>query len=212
MALRERDRRLSKADTINRQLRKDLYDYEQDIKAALKKHDSALQDLQVLEQRIGEKEVEIELLKEESSSLRSYIANSSFAREPVHQDSYYTDNIDGLNHFIQSAVAKTFKSKPSQDLSEEAGNQILDILSKLGEPGKGTVKVLSKLSIWEMHKHTTRRIMLVRHITALFLWEKVFTPFAFGLEKNLSYNFLAIEDYLSSCGSLNSTTLIVHRF
>jgi hypothetical protein len=151
-----------------------------------------------LKTQIAAKEEENEVLKQDNTALRSVIANSKSALAAVHEESHYVEHLDGLNHFIQSSVAKAFKSNSNQNLSEEAGNKVLDILSKINPYGGTTVKTLSHATIWTLHKTGRKRIVVVRHIIALFLWSSVFDPFAFGLEKSVSDNLRLVEDSLLS--------------
>jgi hypothetical protein len=150
---------------------------------------------------MSEKEAEILFLKEDNSNLRGMIDEMKSANAVVHEDAHYIKLLESLNGTILSSVAKAFKSSCQQDLSEEAGNKILDTLSRIDPWGKQTVEALSlsKVTIWAFHKDAKKRMVLVRHIIALFLWESVFDPFAFGLEKTVSHNLRTIEkDILSS--------------
>lgn len=156
----------------------------------------------ILANEIASKSEQNELLKQDNATLRAVIANSKSSAAPCHEESYYVEHLDGLNHLIQSSVAKAFKQSCNQNLSEEAGNTVLDIISSIDPWGKQTVETLSRVTIWTLHKDARKRIALVRHIIALFLWDSVFDPFAFGLEKNISENLRAVEDNLSS-GSIH---------
>lgn len=152
----------------------------------------------LLKRQIAETVEQNDLLKEDNTALRSVIANSKATLSAVHEESHYIGHLDGLNHFIQSSVAKAYKSNSNENLSEEAGLKVLDILSKIDPHGRKTVETLSHATIWTLHKTGRKRIGLVRHIIALFLWSSVFNPFAFGLEKSISDNLRIVEDSLLS--------------
>jgi regulator of replication initiation timing len=198
------------------QLLQTLHDYRRELSTAneqidhLRRHDKQSRQLQsdtekqfhstndLLKRQIAETVEENVLLKQDNTALRSVIANSKATLSAVHEESHYVGHLDGLNHLIQSSVAKAFKSNSNQNLSEEAGNKVLDILSEIDPHGRKTVETLSHTTIWTLHKTGRKRIGVVRHIIALFLWSSVFNPFAFGLEKSVSDNLRIVEDSLLS--------------
>jgi hypothetical protein len=139
-------------------------------------------------------------------SLRTYIANLKIADAQTKDDAYYIDNLQGLNRMTESSVASVFIDNPSpRKLSKEAGLEILGILSEFVPSGRFTARLLQEPTydtIWTLHQDPRKRVAFARHLIALFLWDRVFKPFAFGLPLEQSTILKEIEKYIVRNGAL----------
>ena len=148
-------------------------------------------------------------------SLRKYIANMKIAQAPGHDDAYYIDKLQGLNRLIESTVAAIFVDPRRQRvLSKEDGLEFLAALTKFTPFGSNTAKLLKTENfdtIWSLHEEARKRVAIARHIVMLFLWEHVFTPFAFGLSEERSTMLRHIESYLLANGNVISKSKLIHR-
>ena len=125
-------------------------------------------------------------LKRRNSSLCTQIAALSSAPGQRREDAYYTQPLNMLNQMIQGWVARVFKGQSVLELSEESELYVLAILKDpaLRPHGTKTAELLSLGrfgTIRTIFQNSRRRMVLVRHIVALFLWGYVFDRFVFGL-------------------------------
>jgi len=159
--------------------------------------------LQAREHLINSQALENTQLKETITSFNTYIANLNRAQEAVHQDSTYIEQLDTLNHFTQSSLASMFKWSCEHELSEEAAHNVCAFLNEIEPYGKSTLDILTRygVTISDLHEDSTTRIILIRHIIALFLWKNVFRPFVFGLDENLSRNMRTLENNIFLSGN-----------
>lgn len=138
-----------------------------------------------------------------NASLNMYISNLNRAQAVVQQDSDYVDELDTLNHNIQRSIASMFKWSCDRNLPEEAEAKVISALIEFEPFGKKTLEMLGRcgVTIPALHKDSTTRIVLIRHLIALFLLDKVFQPFAFGLDTNVNKNMSAVEDAVFASGT-----------
>lgn len=155
-----------------------------------------------LEKHIETIELENLNLKSDIDSLRTYISNTKKAPSPTHVESYYVERLDQLNQFISSKVADLCKADASKTyrISAQAGSGVLDALAEHKPHGKRASVVLSRGLIWSLHNDPRRRIAVMRHIVAFFLWIHVFRVYAFSLDIMTSDALTEIEDSICSMG------------
>ena len=160
--------------------------------------------LQSLEDDIVKLETNRRAFEADNNTLRSYISSMKTPQVQLKDDSYYCDNLQGLNRLIQSRVAKLFiDSRCLKTLSKKGGLKILQVLSEIPPLGSYTATLLQTPeydSIWTLQKDARKRIAFGRHLIALFLWHNVFAPFAFGLSVDESNRWRNIEDYILANG------------
>ena len=127
-----------------------------------------------------------EILKQRNSSLCTRLAALSSPPGQRREDAHYTQPLNMLNQMIQGWVARIFKGQSVLELSEESEVYVLAILKDpaLNPHGTQTAELLSHGrfgTIRTIFQNSRRRMVLVRHIIALFLWGYVFDRFVFGL-------------------------------
>lgn len=156
--------------------------------------------IQALEDHIMQLETRRIELEREIEKHRFYIANIKIVEEQMRTDTYYFENLQGLNQSIQLLVADLFIDvrKP---LSNEAGLRVLKILAGIPVHGGRITTVLEK-TLWHAYDDQVKRVAFVRHIFALFLWDAVFHPLAFGLSAEESVKLRKLEDHMIANGIL----------
>lgn len=141
-------------------------------------------------------------LEKDNEELRAYIATMRSAQGPIHDDGYYVQGVERLNYQIQSWVVKITKSISDTRLSYNTPDKIIKALENLGENGEETVEILKsgRTSLQRLYEQPRTRIALIRHVIALFFYDRIFYPFAFGLEEEQSDQLWDIQDGIFSQG------------
>jgi hypothetical protein len=124
------------------------------------------------------------------------------AAGPINDDGYYVQGVERLNYQIQSWVVKMTKSVPDKRISHRNSDRILEGLEELGETSEETLEMLrsEETSLQRLYEQPRTRIALVRHVIALFFFDRIFNPFAFGLEEDISDQLWSIQDGIFSQG------------
>lgn len=175
-----------------------LHDRERELEE-LRANFSALQGshgrtLKALEDHIANLETNRIIFENDNQTLRAYVSNMKAAQTQLRTDLYYIDRLQGLNRQIQDWVANNFIEIPKkQRLTEQAGAELLGMLSKIFPHGNKT-SFLLKEKITKAHEEPDKRVALARHIFALYLWERVFSPLVFGLSQEESKIYRMIEE------------------
>jgi hypothetical protein len=141
-------------------------------------------------------------LEKDNEELRAYIATMRSAQGPIHDDGYYVQGIERLNYQIQSWVVKMTKSVSNTQISYYNAESILKGLEELGDNGEETLDMLrsGNTSLQKLYSQPRTRIALVRHVIALFFFDRIFDPFAFGLDEDKSELLWDIQDGIFSQG------------
>ena len=130
------------------------------------------------------------------SELRTHMYAKGMAHSPRHPDSYYVDKFRSLNGLIEQKLLDFSEDHSGHSLSEALGNSFLRYLEKLGLEGQKTHGLLtrkkSKYSLQAFYKEEHLRDLLLRHVTALYLFHRVFKPFAAGISSEISEVFSGI--------------------
>lgn len=125
------------------------------------------------------------LLEKDNEELRAYIATMRSSQGPVHDDGYYVQATDRLNSQIQSWVRNHPRIFSHPYISHEKAREVFKILETLGENGEESLEYLrsGNSSLQILYKQSRSRIAIIRHIIALFLFQRIFHPFAAGLDE-----------------------------
>ena len=126
------------------------------------------------------------MLKQRNTSLCSRIATLCPPPGQLREDVQYSQPLNYLSQTIRLWVASVFIARSPEGLSHEAEDFIL---AKLKDPvlephGMQTAILLSSGrlgTIRAIYQNPRRRMILIRHIIALFLWGYVFDRFTFPL-------------------------------
>jgi len=134
-------------------------------------------------------------LQLECTELRNHIFTVGTGRAPLQTDEYYISKFKQLKGAIEQEMVDLSEQYTDRDLSETAQAKVLEHIAQLGSRGVESCAVLTsrKYSIDFLYRNDELRNSLLRHVTALFLFDKVFEPFAFGISAELSDGLKTIE-------------------
>jgi hypothetical protein len=178
---------------INETLKKDIHQEQ------LRFHDYQ----QRSEQRIQILNDVAEKLKLENEAFRAQIFTMGSGRGPLKEENYYIQVFNSLNSVIDQGVLRLVR-QAKHLLSDTAPNEILALISDLGDHGKQSATFLatsSKYSVPALYSQVPLRLALIRHVVALFLVHRVFEPYGFGLSQEFSEGLNYVEKDLLSNGS-----------
>lgn len=116
---------------------------------------------------------------------------------PIREDSHYARTFNMINQSIWSWVPE-ITEECNGEVSVQGEKELLRILKspEFDPHGTRTARLLSKNRFKEIVESRPRRMALVRHCIALFLWAFVFRPLAFGLSEQDSERQRRIEGYM----------------
>lgn len=155
-----------------------------------------------LEAEVERLKAKIVGLRFDNEDLRRYIVKMENDIQPLQDEEYYIQMFDELKSEVENWVAKQGKSNAGPALSPSDEGRLFQIISDLGSSGRKSVEFLSQnnfCTVW--YANTRSRIQLLRHIVAIFLFEKIFKPFAAGLPTKFSEALVWIGDDVISRGS-----------
>lgn len=177
----------------------DIKDISAELQNVQNSYDSLLlkydKDMQKCQGEINTIKKENQEVTKDNHVLRAYIDSLSTAQELIHGDDLYTRRFNDLKNDISSWVAKRSKRHSNLHPSPAVYSQLLDKVKGLGDHGKHTEQFIRRI-IHELYTGKETRIPFLRNIIALFLFEQVFNPFAFGLECDLSNYLKYLEKQL----------------
>jgi hypothetical protein len=142
-------------------------------------------------------------LKKDNTLLRAQIADMSGAQEPLREEKYYILEFSQIGMDIDSWAAKETRTMSKQPLSESDSLQLLSSLHTCGAHG-------TKAAEWfggkdkRFFEERRNRIALIRHVTAIVLFDRVFDRFALALKPEFSEYLKSIEKELCTTGFLLS--------
>jgi hypothetical protein len=171
------------------------------LTSTLKELEEAQQQLRELENQkqslisvMNELRDDCKQLSNDNTSLRTQILSMRSPQDPVHDDAYYSRRLVQLNEMIKSWVASLFKFKKiDHDIQNAEEKRLVRLLEFAN--GEGPSTSYMKGSIRDMLHVPRKRIALVRHLLAIYLFQMVFTKFCFGLQPKAE---LVIRQIMSS--------------
>lgn len=150
---------------------------------------------------------ECKKLETSVSELRSHMYAKGMAHSPRHPDSYYVDKFRSLNGLIEQKLLDFSEDHSGYPLSDALRHKFLRYLEKLGPEGQKTHGLLtrkkSQYSLQVFYREEHLRELLLRHVTALYLFRRVFKPFAAGISPEISEVFSAILEEEKKRGIAN---------
>ena len=131
---------------------------------------------------ILDKNNQIKILRNDNQSLRMYIDSMRNAQEPIRGEEKYTQAFEDLNNKITSWILT--QSKKNADVTLKDANIRTAIMTKIKSFGKYGVHTATQIepTLQQLYASKKTRAPLIRHILALFLFDRVFDPFAFALK------------------------------
>ena len=134
--------------------------------------------------------------------LRSQIYSMATGRGTANDDDHYARNFIELKYLIETEMLKLSRAHNGHVLSDDVPDMVFEKLMALGETGENCRKVLAskEYSIPFLYSQGIWRHALLRHVVALFLFERVFQPFAFGLPPAVSIAFQVVDSNILANG------------
>ena len=162
------------------------------------------EEIRQLQASIQSEEQKSAAIQKNNSDLRSLIGRMSKVQEPLRGEDHYIKLFDDLKNDIDSWVAGHSKKNANASLRPQVPSTILVKLGALGEHGQHTTEFLRLPHLLQLYSGKKTRIPLIRHVVALYLFDQIFEPFAFGLTRDSSKNMIDIEDQLFKQGAFFS--------
>ena len=124
---------------------------------------------------------EIKRSEENNQSLRRYIDSTRNAQEPLRGENKYVQDFEDLNNKITLWIGAQSKKNANATLQINTRTAILTKTKSFGNYGVHTATQIEH-SLKELYVSKKTRAPLVRHILSLFLFDRIFYPFAFALK------------------------------
>ena len=140
---------------------------------------------------------ELETLRQE---LHSQMFTKGMNKNPQQVDDYYVKGFDRLRYSIEDRIGGLAFDNAEQALTETGAAQLLKYLRQLGPHGENSCEAFRSL-LSHLYEDDEFRILLVRHVVALFLLHRIFEPFVFGIQPKISNLLCRIKDDLKYNGN-----------
>lgn len=167
--------------------------------------DTLVQKYDLLNQELQKLRVENLNIRTDNEELRAQLVSLQKWHGPLQGEEYYTELFKALNSEIGGAIAGQVKKVSRQAPLEVPDWEILSTrIAELGNSGVTSVTFLNSTGsnvIDLLFSSGASRIAFIRHIIALFLYERVFEPFAFGLSGPFSETLKVIQQKSISQGA-----------
>lgn len=154
-------------------------------------------------------------LQLQNEEFRAQIFAMGTGGGPLNDEEFYSTNWEELKCLVEKQIVKLSKAQVKQTLPEAEQTKILHRLSKLGPRGVKCADFLRSdgHSLQKLYNENHWRHSLLRHIVALFLLDRVFEPFAFGISQELSdgLKFVEKDAKVRGCALHRSTTNCIER-
>jgi chromosome segregation ATPase len=136
----------------------------------------------------------------DNARLRRDIVNMDNDLNPLREEDFYIQSFREIRTDIESWVV-THAIDITEALSKNEEQYLLQHLSSVGPKSKTAADFLGKKSLARsLYKNPRCRIPLIRYIIALFLFDQIFEPFAFGFTPQFSQVLLWIDADIVSYG------------
>ena len=141
-----------------------------------------------------------DILDKDNDLLRTQIASTSCAQEPLREEQFYVSQFDQIRMEIESWAAKETRGKVLEPVTTTCQDTVIAMLVVCGDHGKLAGDLLrSASSLFGENRRT--RIALIRHATAVWLYSMMFDRFAFGFNSKMSDQFKNVETTIYSQSS-----------
>jgi len=152
------------------------------------------------------------------AELRTHMYAKGMSHSPRHPDQYYVDKFARLNGLLEQGLADFSEDNSDKFLTDIGADNLLRYLQQLKPEGPKTYDLLtnrkSRYPLHEIYKDDHLRVLLLRHVAALYLLHRVFKPFASGISTNISDFFTSILETEKKRGifPLRKSALLGGRF
>ena len=133
---------------------------------------------------------EVEIVTGQNCKLRDVIVEIGSDLTPRHDEGYYIDYFEEINRHIQEWMVRRDWSMTPEELPKGAAKKILKAFATLGKYCKESSELLAyKDSLRFCYRNDGRRVQMIRHILAAFLFDNILEPFVFGVPPQFSETF-----------------------
>jgi hypothetical protein len=137
-------------------------------------------------------------LKNDNVLLRAQIADMSSGQEPLREENYYVLEFRQIGMDVDSWAAKETRTMSKKPLSEADCKQLFSELYKSGEHGRKAAEGFEAKT--KLFQERRNRIVLIRHVIAIILFDRIFDVFTFGFKRDYADYFKDIEAQLCRNG------------
>lgn len=140
-------------------------------------------------------------LKTDNEAFRAQIFSMGSGRGPLREENHYIHNFESLKTAIDQGVLKLSRANSAATTPPP---EILATISKLGEHGERSAAYFSKSkyhTLPALYSQSQWRLAVIRHVVALFLIDRVFEPYVFGVSQEFSKGLKCIENDVLERGS-----------
>ena len=130
-------------------------------------------------------------LEEDNKLLREQITITS-TQEPIQEGYWFIRQFDLIGMEIESWVAKQTVETPAERIPKADREMLVRQISSWSETGRDAAEFIQG-QLKDNYRGPKKKIRLIRHIIAIFLFEHVFDRFAFGLSSGESNYFKSLE-------------------
>ena len=170
-------------------------------------NDEKDRQIQILHQESQTNMAEIASLREDNERIRSQIYAMDRAVAPIRGEEYYLLMFQDLRGDFENWVVRNAKAEKQQKLSEADAASLLAIISKSRAEGTVTSKFLrSNQMLREWYSNVRSRMVLIRHIVSMFIFDHVFEPIVFGLSPDAARALVWMENDILSQGLIPTQT------
>ena len=163
-----------------------------------------------LEKEVAKLNAQMVGLRHDNDEIRSYIIKMESDLLPVRDEEYYIQLFEGIKSEVEMWSAKHGKSNAGATLSQEHEDRLFDAIANLGNSGTASVNFLRAnprfFRAW--YSNARSLIQLIRHVIAVFLYDKIFEPFAAGLPTEFSKSLVWIGNDVIQHGFFPLAALI----
>jgi predicted nucleic acid-binding Zn-ribbon protein len=167
------------------------------LENSIQGYQSEIQALKAENKSLNEK---VKSTAADNARLRRDIVNMENDLNPLREEDFYIQGFREIKTDIEMWAA-TYASNDIKGLSANEETFLLQNISTIGPRGKASADILSKKNVAQkLYKNARCRIPFVRHIIALFLYDNIFEPFAFGFTSSFSQVLSWIDSDIVSYG------------
>lgn len=131
---------------------------------------------------IEQAKAEIVSVREDNELIRAQIYNTDRAIGPKNSEEHYIQSFQELSGDFENWVVRNSRAEKQQKLTKEDETNLLGLTSDLGLYGQEISKFLGSNGILkEWYSKPRSRIVLIRHIAAMFIYAQIFEPPVLGL-------------------------------
>jgi hypothetical protein len=171
---------------------------------------------QILQEDIGaEREAsgkKIAELEAQIKEFRTQVFEMGSGHGPIKTEEYYSSNFEALGCLIEKEIVKLSKVHRNYTLTDLQTSQVLSYISEVGTLGQKCSDLLKSegtYSLQNLYSQGKLRILLIRHVIALFLYERIFDPFAFGVSREVSDCLRSVDRDIMFRGTLARNTALI---